>query len=389
MNDLSFSDASALLNEIVSQATGKTPLAATTPEEFVSVAQTALLTGYDPMLKAISQVLSRTIFSIRPYTRKFGGLQVNEIQYGNHVRKINYVDQEWSKSQPYFEALDGQSVDMYKINAPEVIQTNFYGQAPYQRHITRYETQLRNALSGWQEFAQFWAGVLSNISDQIEQAHESCARLTLSNLTTGTTLSRPDNVYHLLTEYNTLTGQSLTQQTIYLPDNYEAFIRWLYGRINTLSDLLTERSVNYHTNITGKPISRHTPKSMQHFYLSASIFNNIRSNVLSTTFHDEMMQLGDFELVNYWQSISSPLAIMATPTYLATDGSLTTPEDPVAINNVLGVIFDRDAAGYTVVDRESGVTPYNVAGRYWNYFFHFNDRYWNDFTENTIVLMLD
>lgn len=389
MNDLSFSDASVLLNNIVQQATGQIPLQATTPGEFVSVAQTALKVGYDPLMKSISQILSRTIFSIRPYSRKFGELQVNEIQYGNHVRKINYCDGPWEKSQPFFEALDGQSVDMYKINAPEVLQTNFYGQTPYQRHITRYDNQLDVAFSGWEELARFWSGVMTNISSQIEQAHESTSRLTVANLITGTTLSRPQNVYHLLTEYNDLTGLNLDAKTIYHPENYEAFIRWLYGRINTISDMLTERSLEFHTNITGKSIMRHTPKNLQHFYLNAGVFNNIRSSVLSNTFNQEMLRLGEFELVNYWQSIGSPMAITATPTYIDATGNLVEATEAVAIDKVLGVIFDRDAAGYTVINKMSGVTPFNVAGRYWNYYFHFTDRYWNDFTENSAVLMLD
>ena len=48
-NDLSFNQLSTVLNSIVSQATGKTPLAITNTSEFISVAQTALKTGYDPV----------------------------------------------------------------------------------------------------------------------------------------------------------------------------------------------------------------------------------------------------------------------------------------------------------------------------------------------------
>ena len=41
------------------------------------------------------------------------------------------------------------------------------------------------------------------------------------------------------------------------------------------------------------------------------------------------------------------------------------------------------------MNRSVDVTPYNAAGKYWNTFFHFTERYWNDFTENGIVLLLD
>ena len=59
------------------------------------------------------------------------------------------------------------------------------------------------------------------------------------------------------------------------------------------------------------------------------------------------------------------------------------------ITNLVGVIFDRDALGYTVVDETSAVTPMNAKGLYWNNFYHFTDRWYNDFTEKGIVLLLD
>ena len=83
VNDLTFTQAATVLNSIVKQATGQTAQLPTNTAEFVSVAQTALKAGYDPVLNAISQVLSRTIFSIRPYNRKFAGLQVDNQKFGN------------------------------------------------------------------------------------------------------------------------------------------------------------------------------------------------------------------------------------------------------------------------------------------------------------------
>ena len=74
---------------------------------------------------------------------------------------------------------------------------------------------------------------------------------------------------------------------------------------------------------------------------------------------------------------------------LATDGTLTTPESNVVVENLLGVIFDEEALGMTVVNQWSATTPLNAAGGYWNMFYHFTERYYNDFTEKGIVLMLD
>ena len=94
-NVLTYNAIGQILNQIVTQATGKAQITPTSTSEFTAVAQTGLLAGYDNLMGAISQVLSRTIICTRPYYRKFQGLEADNIRYGNHVRKINYVDREW------------------------------------------------------------------------------------------------------------------------------------------------------------------------------------------------------------------------------------------------------------------------------------------------------
>ena len=55
----------------------------------------------------------------------------------------------------------------------------------------------------------------------------------------------------------------------------------------------------------------------------------------------------------------------------------------------MGVIFDEEAIGITVMNEFAGVTPLNPRGEYANYFYNYVIRYFNDFTEKGIVLLLD
>ena len=114
-NDLSFNQLSTVLTEITNQATGVSNIAPLDTSSFVTVAQTALETGYDPLTTAISQVLSKTIFSVRPYTRKFKGLNVSNQRYGNHVRKLLTIDKPF-ETDKRIGLTDGDTVDQYKIN---------------------------------------------------------------------------------------------------------------------------------------------------------------------------------------------------------------------------------------------------------------------------------
>lgn len=387
-NDLSFNQLSTVLNSIVAQATGKTPMAVTNTSDFISVAQTALKTGYDPVLQSITQVLSRTIFSTRPYYRKFGGIQVDNQKWGNITRKLNISDKDW-ENDVRFELVEGESVDMYKVNKPNILQTNFYGANVYERSYTIFKDQLDCAFSGPDEFARFLSMVTGNCTDMIEQAHENLARATVANYIGGKIKGDADSCIHLLTEYNALTGLALTKENVYQPANYKPFIDWVYSRIATMTELMTERSQLFHTNITGKTINRHTPLQRQRVYLYAPARFNIESMSLANTYNYNFLKMAYNETVNYWQSIQSPSKINVKPSYLQADGTITTPETALEQDDIFGVIFDEEALGYTVMNQWSATTPFNAKGGYSNVFFHFTDRFWNDFTENGLVLLLD
>lgn len=387
VNTLNFNQCATLLTAINKQATGQTVLTPTNAAEFVSVAQTTLLAGYDNVINSISQVLSKTVFSVRPYTRKFKGLHQDAMRFGNHVRKLQVVDKDAENDQRVM-LKDGESIDQQKVNKPVVLQTNFYGENVYQRSVTLFKDQLDVAFSSAEEFGRFVAMVLQNVSDLIEQDHENAARLTLSNFIAGK-IAANANVVHLVTEYNGVAGVQLNSETVKKPENFVPFMKWAMARIKTISDLMTERTTYFHTNIDGKPISRHTPKEMQKLYLHTAEVNNMEASVMSSVYHDDYLKKIDFETVNFWQSVNAPMSISCKPVYMKNDGSLETAAENVEADNVLGVLFDSEAMGVTTVNTWSASAPFNASGGYTNTFWHFTDRYYNDFTENGVVFLMD
>lgn len=388
VNDLTFQQSATLLTSIYEQASGQqatiVPIDTST---FTTVAQATLKTGYDQVINAISQVLGRTIFSIRPYNAKFDGIFVDQQRFGNITRKINFVDSDIEDDER--EPLtDGQSVDQWVINKPKILQTNFYGYNKYQRHVTIFKDQLDTAFTGPEDFGRFITGVIQNIMDQLEQVKESEARSTLANFIVGKTAAS-NSVINVLQEYYNETGVTLTPANMFSDQYFVPFTKWFYSYVNRLTLMLAERTEMFHINVTGKEVMRHTPANMLKAYLNSRMSTAIDSVALPSIFGADRLKMIDWENVNFWQNINDPMSVDAKATYLKTDGTLQEMNSDLLVENVLGVLFDRETLGITRKSEWTQATPLNAAGGYSNIYYHFSYSSWNDFTENGIILVAD
>ena len=401
VNDMVVHQASTVLNSLVQQATGQAVITASTPGEFVSVAQTALKTGYDPILNAMSQMWGRTIFSIRPYTRKFKGMEMSLDRWGNACRKISVAEQPVKDDERFaypagYNATqtpadgNGKSVDMFKLNKPDILQTNFYGQSVYENIYTVFRDNLDVAFTGPDEFMRFNSMVAQNRSDKLEQYRETIARGLLVNyIASILEENNADRIIHLLTEYNGLTGLELTTQSVYQPANFKSFMEYVYSRIANISRIMTERSEMFQTVINEKHVMRHTPPNKQKVYLLSRYMDMFDSMVKANTFHDNYLKYTDYEGVNFWQSIEAPACITAIATYTKTDGTVATSAMAKEHYSILGVIFDENALGYAQVNAWNSLTPFNPVGGYWNDVDHVNFKTIQDMTEKGVLLLLD
>lgn len=395
LNDLNygFSDAATLLSAIVQQATGQTVIAPNNLAEFISVGTTALEVGFDPLLNAISQVMGRPIFSIRPYEERFGGLRADTQRWGNHVRKLKLSDNEFETDQRYYDTdgtflADGDAVDMYVIKKPKPVQLNFYGQTVWQDHITLFRDQLDVAFKDPDELMRFSSMIMTNMASRMAQARETCARAALANFIGAKNILDTGHVIHLVGEYNSQTGQTLTDADVMDPANYATFIRWCAGYIKTLSRMMEERSGLFQVQLTGKPLNQHTPKARQKLYLLSQYVNRMDAEVLSTTYNEQYLGIGEFEEVSFWQSITSPDELDVVPSYMDASGAIVEGAEQ-NMSAIFGVLFDEEAIMTQEVNTWSAPTPFNAAGGYSNMYYHKADRYLNDFSEKGIVLLLD
>lgn len=401
VNTLNFEQVSTVLTSIVQQATGQIVETPTDTGSFVSVAQVALRADRDAVMNAISNILARTIFSIRPYSAKMQGLEMDTFRWGGMMRKLSIADSAWQDDPAFkypvlFDSTqnpangDGGEVDPWKIKKPNILQTNFYGQSVYYDSMTITEDQLETAFTGPEQLGSLLSLLMTNLANRLEMSNESIRRGLVCNAIGALyDENNSDRVVHLLTEYNSLTGLSLTGQDVYQPDNFSAFTKWVYSRVAEITDLFTANSQMFQTVITGKPIMRHTPLEDQRVYLYSPMQRQIEARVLADTFHDNFLRYSDVESLAYWQSIDSRDTVKVIPSYVDNTGTLVTPAQAVTVENVFGLIFDRDCMGMTVLDRRVLSTRVNEAGLYRNIHVHARQRVVFDNTEKACLMLLD
>ena len=303
VNSLTFEQVSTVLTSIVKQATNQAVITPVDTASFVSVAQIALRADRDAVMNAISNVLARTIFSARPYSAKLTGLEMDTFRWGHMMRKLSIADTDWQDDPGYawpvtydstqtgHETGDGYAVDPWTIKKPNVLETNFYGSSVYFDEMTITEDQLESAFTGPDQLGSFLELLMTNLSNRLEMSNEGLRRgLVCNAIGAMKAENKAERNIHLLTEYNTLTGNSYTAADIYTPSVFPAFMKWMYARVAEITDLFTANSTMFQTVITGKPILRHTPLEMQRVYMYSPMIRQMEARVLADTYHDGFLR---------------------------------------------------------------------------------------------------
>lgn len=393
-NSYTFDQIATILNQIVADAQGRTADIGATPRDtsqFITMAQTALAIGTDPIMNSISQLINRSIFVARPYKSRFDILKWDNVTWGNAARKLTPIFNDAAADNPEYNNApdDGASADQWTVKKPKTLQTNFIGAVQWQvQEPTVYVDQLNNAFRGPDELMQFLSMQRTAVLNEIEQQEEQLARMTVSTFIGSKIAVDNTNVIRLLTEYNAETGLQLDKKTVYQPGNFEAFIRWTSARMREIGMLMRERSKKFHQNLTGIDIMRHTPAEYQRCIIYGKALGQIDSMVRNSLF-DDWLEFPNHTEISFWQNINQPDAISIKPIIMSESGTVSTLDQTITMPDIFAVLYDKDAMGYSIFNQGVNQTPINAKSRYYNTFHHFIMRYMLDMTENGVVFRID
>lgn len=366
-----------IVNDVCKETMGESALVATDTASLVAMGNAILssTTNTECFLDTLLQRIGKTIISYRPYKSKLGLLAVSDMTMGAIMQKIK-VKMPTAVEDVTTQLIDGQSVDQYIISKPKATQKLFVKRTPYTFYITMQKKWLREAFTSEAAMGSFLAAIYGEVENKLELSQENLARLCMANFM-GTISADSNRVINLRTEFYNITGQGPSVDEFMLREDC---LRFALGRMNNIAKKMETMSVLYNDGTE----TRHTPKSDQRFVSLVDFQTALETQVQWAAFHEEYVKKQNGIEVPYWQAAKSPMDID-----LVLEGDDPEQEEHTTLSNIVAFIHDRDALGTYRKEVEVATTPLNARGLYTNQFWHMNDLYFNDITENGIIFTLN
>lgn len=398
-------DAHALMNALVQQATGQSVLAVTDTSSFVSAGETVLASGVENTISSLGIVLGRRLMAVRPYKAKLAVINaLNSGAYTNRISKISYYARENTASGDWNTQLKtnlGMGLDngdqggtatksMWEQNQPVALEMNFGGSDVWETSTTIYEDQLKEAFRDETSFISFVSGIMTEKGNDIESTKEAFNRMTLLNHMAGVydlSASMPGSAVDLVAAFNAQYGTSYTGADL-RGAHLNEFLAFFVAKFKMDSDYMTERSLKYHwspaktVNGVNYKLLRHTPKANQRAIMYAPFMTLAKATVFPEIFNPQYLDVEkQYEAVNFWQSIDTPAEIDITPAI--PDVTLQGGQTQGAranIKYVLGCLFDEDAVMVDYQLESANSTPLEARKRFRNLWWSFKKNAINDYT---------
>lgn len=409
-------DAYAIMNTLLHQATGRTDIAATDTSSFVSAGETVLSTGTENVLNSLGVVMGRLLVAVRPYREKLQLINaLNTDMYTNRMRKISYYARDnvaagfvntnlFTNLKSGFDNGQNMSAEnaaqstksMWVQDLPIPLEVNFAGSDVWQTSTTVTRDQLKIAFRGEDEFMRFMDGAMMEKQNDIASNREAFNRMIILNKIASVidmTAVMPGSARNLTSEFNTKYGTSYTSAQL-RTEHLEQFLKFFVTEFRLASDYMENRSARYHYSPektidgTAYTLLRHTPKDRQRALLYSPLFTESRANVFPDIFNPQYLDINNYEGVTYWQAIDTPAAINITPAVVDPDTGTQKAGNAVDIPYVIGILYDVDGmmSDYQLEDAIS--TPVEARKRYYNIWYSFARNAINDNTENSVVFYM-
>lgn len=361
-----------IVNAVAKQSMGTEDIDVLDTSSLVALGDAVLSsqTNTEAFLNTLVQRIGKTIISYRPYTSQLTLLDVGDMEFGQIMQKTK-TQMPIAITDDTYNLVDGESLDMYVVSKPEVHQKLFVKRTPLAFMKTFQTKALKEAFTSAEAMGTFVASIYGEIRNAIELAQENLGRLTMANYMANVSAQQ---VYDLVTLYNKATGEVIATGETALQN--EAFLRFALQKIKNVSSKMQTMSTLYNDGTE----QRHTPAQLQRFVTLTDFRTALETQVDYMAFNEKYVKLASDIEVPYWQAQQSPFDIEVTG---------ESSKEEKTIKNVVAFIHDRDALGTYRKEEEVLTTPVNARGRYYNTYYHIDNLYFNDTSENGAIFTLN
>lgn len=323
--------------------------------------------------------VARNVFDTRKFNSETYGLMNDSRDYGGVIQRVKARLLEASDS-PIWTLENGQDYfdgKYYGIDTEVKIYSKDTAFQVKNSIPTEMYKQYFTSADGVREFV---AMIESTVDNTLTVELNALAKTTLQQLIVSASTTRKIN---LRTIYNTNAGLT-GDDALTLNDalHNAPFLRWAAEQTVRLRDMTQDFNEKYNDGT----VPTFTPADDLRVTLLSEFARAIEFNMEADTFHNDLVSVGEYNTINFWQNQGTELL----PTLGVTAEVKTkVGDDPVTtVSNVVGVIYDRYTAGLTA--RLDKITAQYIAnGDYTTYFHHIANSRFIDTRNTGIILTLD
>ena len=404
---------SGMLNDIYSEVLGDENLFTEDLSNIVSCGQiitssTAWGENFDNYAGKIIDKVGRSIFVDRTYRAKDLGIWRDSWEYASMLEKVrcevkDFVDNDEWKLLDGSDAGDAPDYNstsivdkLFGFVGPEVQAKYFNLKTTFRNKISITRKQLKSAFNGASEMARFIAMIENRIRTKLEIGKQELEKRVVDNL--GCASYDAGNYVDLEALFVSEVGKddngtSISVGTLSLAQALKnpAVLRFIAEKMTMTRNLMSEPSKNY--SIT-KGFMNFTPEDLSRLIVLDDLDVGLRFHLYGDTYNEEFVKLNGYKTIPYWQgrkdgsgtdTVAQRAKVSATARVYDADNSAVI-EKTVTINNLVGILFDRDAAMICNEDPEVR-SQYNPDGNFTNFFYNYDCSYYNDFDENAVVFV--
>lgn len=337
--------------------------------------------GVDAFFGKLADQFNTIKFWARPYVSFAPSVYVESERFGS-IRAMYRTPYLESEASPVYNLQQGQSYDQYVVNKQNVDVRMWNDRFSSKvKTITLPHEQIESAFRNAEEMMSF-IGMLEMARDNSHRRAWDELIMSLFQAVIGMAVNSGGmQDIKLLTEYNTISGASLTSANALYN---EGFIRYAIYRMGVIRDQMALVTGMFNTSnyMSATAPERQRTVLLTDFARAAGVYLHDAPNQFNTG----NLTIPKADIVPAWQGMGTTGAYADRA---AINATLMISGNEVKANadNILGVVYDEWALGVSA-QRHEVTTAWNALGHYTNYFDQMFGGFFVSPDENVVVFRM-